>query len=123
MESNGYTFRRDKNFSIGEQYWVYKKGVLKGWVRFCSGILRVAHTSSKDNLLPSPFLIHDLFGPDASDFFPSGKDRRKAIRLAAEALSDYYKDSRSSLKQVLAIMGPAVPVVLEQQDLFGGTNV
>lgn len=118
MEDSGYTFERDPDFSFGEQYWVYKDNTLKGWMRFHSGILRVTHVSSKDAALPSPFLVHDLFGPDAADFFHSGRERREAIRIAVKALSDYYQDSPSPLKQVLAIMGPATPVT-EQLGLFG----
>lgn len=119
MDIDGYTAKLDEDFPYGEQYWVYHDGSLVGWIRYRCGILAATYVTDKEGMLPSPFLIHELYGPDPDDFFPSGALRRAALRKCLEAIAKHYGGPQDPIKLIFATMGPAESITLEQTNLFG----
>lgn len=123
MDIDGYTAKRDEEFPYGEQYWVYHKDSLVGWVRYHCGILAATNVTDKEAKFPSPFLIHELYGPEPDNFFPSGTLRRAALRRCLEAIAKHYGTAKDPIKLIFSTMGPAESITLEQTNLFGDSNV
>lgn len=118
MDIDGYTAKRDDDFSYGEQYWVYRDDSLVGWIRYHCGILAATHVADKEGMLPSPFLIHELYGPGPDDFFPSGVLRRTALRRCLETIAKHYGSAQDPVKLIFATMGPPESITFEQTNLF-----
>lgn len=122
MDINGYIAKRDEAFPYGEQYWVLHDDSVVGWIRYHCGILAATNVTDKERL-PSPFLIHELYGPGPDDFFPSGTLRRAALRRCLEAIAGHYGVTQDPIKLVFSTMGPAESITLVQTNLFGGNDV
>ncbi len=122
MDIDGYTAKRDDDFPYSEQYWVYHDGSLVGWIRYHCGILAATHVASKEGMLPSPFLVHALYGPDPDDYFPTGVLRRAALRKCLKEIAKHYGDKRDPVRMISAMMGPVEVLPMEQASLFGDSN-
>ena len=118
MRIDEYTAEKDDDFEYGEQYWIYKGGVLKGWMCFFCGILRVAYCEDREEF-GSPFLFHDLFGETSGDEFSTGKERRAALKKAITLLEEHYGDKRDPLRTVATVFpGAVVEPQVDQLTIF-----
>ena len=121
MEISGYSFLRDNDFVSGEQYWIYKDNALVGWLCMFCGIIRVTHCQTKDKF-PGPFLIHELYGDEPIDKFPSGKAMRALFQRAAVSLDRYYgnspKPAKALIKQIFGDVEEIDATRLNQMGLF-----
>lgn len=110
MERNGYVAKLDRTCQLAEQYWVYTSSRLVGWIRYHCGVLVATNTTSTDPAHFPTFLIHEPFGPEPDDYFPTNALRREALVRCLDAISECYTPSPPRQ--------PVDPETLHQDTLF-----